>query len=148
MTYCWTMSRRKNEIRQGEATQHGLRDSLRAFESHFSKGDEKNMGRTEKRQRERSERIADRKEKILLTPQELRQIKLDIAQQVSKFDVDALLTCFAQVLYSEFQWEYDDIIRALTAVDITFGKVLRDELSVKDMQKQLEDDLSLRIVSD
>ena len=147
MTSFWMMSRRKNEIRQGEATQHGLRDSLRAFESHFSKGDERTMGRADKRQRERSERIADRQEKILLTPRELRQIKTDVADQVSKFTVDALLTCFAQVLYSDFQWEYDDIIGALTAVDDTFGRVLRNELSVKGMQKQLEEDLSLRIVS-
>ena len=105
------------------------------------------MGRADKRQRERSERIADRQEKILLTPRELRQIKTDVADQVSKFTVDALLTCFAQVLYSDFQWEYDDIIGALTAVDDTFGRVLRNELSVKGMQKQLEEDLNLRIVS-
>ncbi len=106
------------------------------------------MGRAERRRLERSQRIEDRKGRVALRPDEIREIKRRTAHEISTFDVEVLLTCFAQVLRDQYQWGHKRIFRALTAVDETFGRVLRGELSVADMQQRLEDDAGIRIQCD
>lgn len=106
------------------------------------------MGRAERRRQERNGRISDRKGKIALRPDQIQRIKNDAADTASKFGVDTLMTCFAQVLHTEFGWGRVRILRVLNAVDETFGRVLTDGLSIQEMRQKLEDEVGLRIRSD
>lgn len=106
------------------------------------------MGRAERRQRERETRIQERKDRIVLSQDEIRQMKRDIADKIVKFDVDTLFTCFAQALHTEYGWGYRRIFRVLHSVDEMFGKVLNNTLSVADMQERLEREVGIRIKSD
>lgn len=103
------------------------------------------MGRAERRKAERRNRIEDKKGKIYLTPAEVKKMKDEISSQAANFDVEVLLTCFAQVLHDEYGFGQKRILRALNAVDTTFGKVLDGELSVKEMKQRLEDEVAVKI---
>ena len=103
------------------------------------------MGRAERRQRERAERIQNRKGKIALRPDEIRRMKNDVVDQVSTYDVEVLLTCFAQVLHDEYGWGRIRVLRALEAVDKTFGRVLAGSLTIPQMQQRLQDEVGVRI---
>lgn len=83
---------------------------------------------------------------IHLSPAELTRIKRDVADRISAFDVEILLTVFAWVLRDQYGWGYTRIFRALGAVDDTFGKVLDGELDEMAIRKKLEDDVGIRIV--
>lgn len=106
------------------------------------------MGRAERRRQERVNRIEDRKGRIALRPDEIRKMKRDTVDQIAKFDVDILFTCFAQVLRTEYGWGHKRILRALSAVDEMFGRVLNEGLSVKEMQERLADEVGIRIKSE
>ena len=80
---------------------------------------------------------------IHLSPAELTQIKRDVADRIAAFDVEILLTVFAQVLRDQYGWGHTRIFRALGAVDDMFGKVLNDELDADAVRKKLEDDVGL-----
>lgn len=105
------------------------------------------MGRAEKRQQERTERIESKKSQIVLTPAELLRIRIGIADEVRQFDVDALLTCFAQVMYSNLFLDGEQIMEVLEAIDELFGRVMQGELSVDEMKEQLEKDVGIKVVS-
>ena len=106
------------------------------------------MGRAERRRQERADRILDKKGRIALRPDEIRRMKRETADQISTFDVEVMLTCFAQVLHDQYGWGRVRVLRAMHAVDDTFGRILNGELSVDDMQKRLQDEVGLRIKCD
>ncbi|MDD3337856.1 MAG: hypothetical protein PHS82_03270 [Lachnospiraceae bacterium] len=106
------------------------------------------MGRAEHRRAERKNRIENKKGKVYLRPGDIKKMKEDITSDVAKFDVEVLLTCFAQVLHDQYGFGHTRVMRALAAVDETFGKVLNDELLVSDMQKRLEDEVGVTIRCD
>lgn len=103
------------------------------------------MGRAERRRAERQNRIEDKKNKIYLRPSDITKMKQDITKQMADFDVEVLLTCFAQVLHDNYGFGQKRIMRALKAVDDTFGKVLNEELNVEEMKRRLEDEVGVRI---
>lgn len=103
------------------------------------------MGRAEKRAAERRNRIESKKGKVYLRPGDIRKMKEEIAGQAAKFDVEVLLTCFAQVLHDDYGFGQKRILRALQSVDDTFGRVLSGELDVEQMKKRLEDEADVRI---
>lgn len=103
------------------------------------------MGRAERRKAERQNRIEDKKGKIYLRPSDIAAMKRDISKRAAEFDVEALLTCFAQVLHDQYGFGPTRLMRALKQVDDTFGKVLNDELSVGEMQQRLQDETGIRI---
>ncbi len=103
------------------------------------------MGRAERRRAERQNRIEDKKNKIYLRPSDITKMKQDITKQVADFDVEVLLTCFAQVLHDNYGFGQKRIMRALQAVDDTFGKVLNDELDVGEMKQRLENEVGVKI---
>lgn len=89
---------------------------------------------------------------ITLTQAELNKIKQDVRKEavdkLAKYDVEILLTCFAQVLRTQYRWGYKRIFRALSGVDELFGRVLDGELSDEDMRQQLQDEVGIRINCD
>ena len=103
------------------------------------------MGRAERRYADRKNRIEGKKGKIYLRPSDVTKMKKDIAKQAADFDVEVLLTCFAQVLHDNYGFGQKRIMRALQAVDDTFGKVLNDELDVEEMKQRLENEVGVKI---
>lgn len=103
------------------------------------------MGRAERRLKERKERILDKKGRIALRPDEIRALRRRTADLVADFDVEVLLTVFAQVLHDNYGWGQKRVLRILESVDNTFGQVLNGELDVDEMQRKLEDEVGVRI---
>lgn len=103
------------------------------------------MGRAERRKAERQNRIEDKKGKVYLRPSDITAMKRDISRRAAEFDVEVLLTCFAQVLHDKYGFGPVRLMRALEEVDATFGKVLSDELSVDDMQQRLLNETGIKI---
>lgn len=89
---------------------------------------------------------------IVMTQRELNnlknQIRKEVVDKISKYDVEILLTCFATVLRRQYKFGYKRIFRALNGVDELFGKVLNDELSDEEMRQQLEDEVGIKIRCD
>ena len=104
------------------------------------------MGRAERRQQERAARIADRKGKIALRPDELRRMMHKTADGVADYDVEVRLTCFGLVLRDEFGWGPKRIWRAMQGVDEAFGRVLSGETSIEAMKQRLQDETGIRVV--
>lgn len=89
---------------------------------------------------------------LVLTQSELNKIKQQVRKEtvdeLSKFDVEVMLTCFAMVLRRKYKWGYKRIFRALSGVDELFGLVLDGELSDVEMRQQLEDECGIKIRCD
>ena len=89
---------------------------------------------------------------IVLSQAQLNKLKDDIRKEVvdelSKYDVEIMLTCFATVLRNQYSWGHKRIFRVLNGVDELFGKVLDGELSDEDMRQQLLDEVGIRIQCD
>ena len=106
------------------------------------------MGRAERRQQERQQRILTRKGKIALRPDELKRMERETAKRVASFDVECLLTCFAYSLRKHHGWGYKRIFRVLNEVDQMFGQILNNELNVMDLRQQLKDEVGIVIHHD
>ena len=53
------------------------------------------MGRAERRRAERRNRIENRKAKILMSREEIGEMKQKVSSNVSAYNVESLMTCFA-----------------------------------------------------
>lgn len=89
---------------------------------------------------------------IVMTQAQLAKLKSDIRKEVvdkiSKFDVEVMLTCFAWVLRKNYKWGYKRIFRTLASVDEVFGLVLDGEWSDVDMRDQLKEETGIVIRCD
>lgn len=103
------------------------------------------MGRAERRRKERYDRIQDKKDKVTLSRSEISDIKREAQQDVTKYNVEALLTCFALTLRRVFKFGPTRIMRALEYLDGLMGDVINDEATIEDYKKMLEDETGVRI---
>lgn len=108
------------------------------------------MGRKERRKQERYNRIENRKGKVYTSPAEIKKLKHEISHDVSKFDTEILMTCFAQALrnVTKKEWGYVRIMRVLAECDRLFGEVLEGNLDDVQMRQNLKDEIGLVINCD
>ena len=106
------------------------------------------MGRAERRKLDRKQRIDSKKDKVYLSPKDIRDMKREITSMAVKYDVEVLLTCFAYVMHKELNLEQEQILNALASVDTVFGKVLSEEYSIDEMKKDLEDEVGVVVRTD
>lgn len=97
-----------------------------------------NMGRTERRMSERRNRLDSRKNKILINPHELNQMKKDIAYKATGYKTEALMTCFALVM-SRLGLADDTICDAISSIDKLMNDILTDTTTIEDYKKELEE---------
>ena len=103
------------------------------------------MGRAERRRAERNKRIEDRKDKILVTQKELRDLKRDTIRNTSNFDTEALMTCFALANRRLYKHGLERSLRTLQYVDELMGPILDGSKTVDDYRKELFDEIGLSI---
>lgn len=96
------------------------------------------MGRAERRRSERRARIDDRKNKILVTREELNKIKEEISYKMSGYSTENLMICFALAL-SRHGFDEDDIAECLEYIDHLMDDIVTDKHTLEDYAKELED---------
>lgn len=96
------------------------------------------MGRAERRRTERRNRIQNRKGKYLLSKADINQIKQKKSDDVSAYNVEALMTCFALAERRLYGFGKKRIFRTLQYIDDLMGAVLTDEATIDDYKKELQ----------
>lgn len=103
------------------------------------------MGRAERRRAERANRIEERKGKILMSKQDLGKMQDSIRQDISNFNVEAILTCLALALYRKFKFGPKRIMRVLNYIDELMGGIVDDIYTVDDYKQQLKEETGVVI---
>lgn len=98
------------------------------------------MGRAERRQLERRNRIQDRKDKVLLSRQDIAEMKRDVYRNVDNFRIEALMTCFALANRRLYGHGPKRIMRSLNLIDELMCDIYDDKATIDDYKKELEDD--------
>lgn len=101
------------------------------------------MGRTERRRAERRNRIEDRKNKVLLTREDINKMKADITYEAAGYNTEALMTCFALVLYRVHGFKQKRIAKTLEYIDSLMTDILTNKATMDDYIKELEDETSV-----
>lgn len=103
------------------------------------------MGRAERRRAERVNRIEERKGKILMSKQDLGKMQDSIRQDISNFNVEAILTCLALALHRKFKFGPKRIMRVLNYIDELMGGVVDDIYTIDDYKQQLKEETGVVI---
>ena len=103
------------------------------------------MGRAERRRAERANRIEERKGKILMSKQGLGKMQDSIRQDISNFNVEAILTCLALALNRKFKFGPKRIMRVLNYIDELMGGVVDDIYTIDDYKQQLKEETGVVI---
>lgn len=98
------------------------------------------MGRRERRLIERKNRIEERKGKILVSREDLADIKRKITKDASSFSVEALMTCFALAEHRKHGFGAKRIARSLEYIDELMEKIINDEVTIDDYIRELEEE--------
>ena len=103
------------------------------------------MGRAERRKMERRNRISDRKNKILVSREDLIKIRKETMHGANEYTVEALMTCFALTYRHLDGYGYRRIAKRLQYIDELMNAINNDEATVEDYKKQLEDETGIVI---
>lgn len=103
------------------------------------------MGRAERRRMERNKRIEDRKGKILMSPQDINQMKRNIVEDVADFKVEALMTCFALANHRLYGHGAKRTMRTLAYIDELMGPISTGEKTIDEYKQELVDEVSVSI---
>lgn len=103
------------------------------------------MGRAERRKAERQYQRDSKKDKILISREELTEMRRNIADSVSEYSVEALLTCFALTERQLYGFGSKRVLRTLEHVDMLFGRILKGEVTMDEYAKLLEDEVGIAV---
>ena len=103
------------------------------------------MGRAERRRRERSDRLGSRKDKVLIDKKDLADMRSDIVDAVGKYDVEAMMTCFALAAHRLFGFGGTRIMRRVQYIDELMGNILSGSKTVEDYKRELIDETGIAI---
>ena len=103
------------------------------------------MGRAERRRKERFDRLASRKDSVLMGKDELHAMRKNIVDRTSKYDVEALMTCFALAEHRLYGFGPTRIMRSLEYIDKLMGDVLNDSKTMEDYKRELEEEVGVAI---
>lgn len=106
------------------------------------------MGRAERRWAERRNRIESRKGKLLIDPTELTEIKKKASHETSRYDTEALMTCFALAEHRLFGFGAKRIMRSLQYINDLMNDILTEKAVMEDYIKELEKETGILIVDE
>lgn len=98
------------------------------------------MGRAERRRMERRNRIETKKNTPNMTYQELGEMKDKIRKDISGYNVESLMTCFALAEHRLYGFGQKRIMRSLQYIDELMGYIMDDSATMEDFKKELEDE--------
>lgn len=94
------------------------------------------MGRAERRRAERNERIENRKGKLVVSRQDLK----DVREAISKDNVKVLMTCFALAEHRLYGYGQKRILRTLQCIDDMMGEIIDGTKTIDDFARELKDE--------
>ena len=97
------------------------------------------MGRQQRRLKEQIERKESRKDKILITRNELGAWKSKVADDTSVYNVEVLMTCFALSLLHTGVCDVDKSMEVLGHIDFLMNRVINNECTLADYIEEMED---------
>lgn len=103
------------------------------------------MGRAEKRRAERRNRIEGRKDKILMTPEELGKFKQNVRDQVSGYGTETLMTCFALAEHRVHGFGEKRLLKTLNYIETLMADILDDKYTIEDYKQMLTDETGIVI---
>lgn len=103
------------------------------------------MGRAERRRAERQERLEFNKNKVVMTKQDIAQMKNDIFDDVSKYNVSALMTCFALAERRLYGYGQTRILRTLQYIDQLMGDISNGNKTMEDYKRILKEETGVVI---
>lgn len=110
------------------------------------------MGRKEKRLIERRNRIENRKGKVLLSRDDIRDMKQEltdtVVDTVTKNDVEVLMTCFALAEHRLYGFGKKRILRSLKYVDELMGHIVDGSKTIYDYAEELEEEAQIKVSFD
>lgn len=106
------------------------------------------MGRAERRQNERKNRILERKSKVLVSYDELERLKRKVSDDVSIDNCNALLTCFALAGHRLYGHGHKRTMRSLRYIDELMGQLASGEATLDDFKSELEREIGVIIAVD
>lgn len=106
------------------------------------------MGRAEQRRLERKNRIENRKGKIALSRQELAELQHDAAFARTKYDAEALMTCFGLVEHRIHGFGKKRIFRTFEAIDEMMQDILEGRKTLDDLKAELEEECGVVVRSE
>lgn len=106
------------------------------------------MGRAERRRKERQQRIEERKGKYLMSPQDITDIKRKTLDSYNEFRTETMFMCFALVLHRLYGHGATRTLRTWQAVDDLIGQMDREEVTLEEMKKMVEDEIKVKISFD
>lgn len=105
------------------------------------------MGRAERRLAERKNRIETKRNNVSMTRQEFGEMKDSIRNDVSKYNVEALMTCFALAEHRLYGFGTKRVFRTLSYIDELMGNIVDGSATVEDYKKLLEEEVGVAIKS-
>lgn len=99
------------------------------------------MGRAERRKIERTERIENRKNKLLVTRKDLKDMRMSVSQD----NVKVLMACFALAEHRLYGYGRKRCVKTLNYVDKMMGDILDGTSSFDDYVNELRDDVGVVI---
>ncbi len=106
------------------------------------------MGRAERRREIRHERIDGRKNKLLISHEELGKIKEKERQSTSIRDIESLMTCIALAEHRLYGFGETRILRSLRCVDELIGGIVDGSATMEDYVNELKNDTGILIKFD
>lgn len=103
------------------------------------------MGRAERRRAERRNRIEQKKNTPNMTYQEIGEMKDKLRSDISKYNVESLLTCFALAEHRLYGFGYKRMMRTLNCIDFLMGDINNDIATMEDYKKELEEETGVII---
>lgn len=101
------------------------------------------MGRAEKRKEEHRNAIEKRKGKLLVSHSDLSELKRQERDRISRYDVEALMSCFALAEHRLYSFGHKRIMRSLQYIDQLMNAIVEDKAVMEDYLKELEDETGI-----
>lgn len=103
------------------------------------------MGRQERRLLERKNRLEDRKTKILMRPEDIKEMKAKLTESITErfgcYSTETLFTCFALANHRLYGHGWQRTMRTLSYVDELMGPIVDGTKTVEDYKKELKDEV-------
>lgn len=103
------------------------------------------MGRAERRKAERKNRIENRKNQVTMSRQEIGEMKNDLVSSTSKYDVEALMTCFALAEHRLYGFGSKRVLRTLQYIDDLMGDIVNNSATIEDYKKLVKEEVGIAI---
>ena len=103
------------------------------------------MGRAEMRRWTRKNKIEERKGKMLMTKQELKEYEDAVRNDISTYNVEALMTCIAIAEHRLYGFGQTRVTRTLNYIDELMGEVLNGNKTIEDYKKIADEEVGVII---